>query len=113
PEPGNWRELVAGLEADGELRRRDTGAGRPDGLCSDGLLDPRAVASRLAELLPEDRYVTSDGGHFIGWANMFWPVSSPNRMIMVGTAYQTIGTGFSTVAGVAAAAPESTVVLTT
>jgi len=113
PEPGNWRELVAGLEADGELRRRDTGAGRPDGLCSDGLLDPRAVAARLAELLPEDRYVTSDGGHFIGWANMFWPVSSPNRMIMVGTAYQTIGTGFSTVAGVAAAAPESTIVLTT
>jgi thiamine pyrophosphate-dependent acetolactate synthase large subunit-like protein len=34
-------------------------------------------------------------------------------MVMVGTAYQTIGLGFSTVAGVAAAAPGSTVVLST
>ena len=44
---------------------------------------------------------------------MFWPVASPERMIMVGTAYQTIGLGFCTVPGVAAAAPDSTVVLTT
>ena len=64
-------------------------------------------------MLPEDRHVTSDGGHFIGWANMFWPVASPDRMIMVGTAFQSIGLGFSTVAGVAAAAPDGTVVLST
>ena len=32
---------------------------------------------------------------------------------MVGTAFQGIGLGFSTVAGVAAAAPDSTVVLST
>ncbi len=111
PSPGRWRETVPGLEPDGALRALDRGIA--EGLCDDGRLDPRAVAARLAELLPEDRHVTSDGGHFIGWANMYWPVASPERMIMVGTAYQTIGLGFSTVAGVAAAAPESTVVLTT
>jgi acetolactate synthase-1/2/3 large subunit len=110
---GGWREQVSGLEADGVLRRLEHGTDHPEGLCDDGRLDPRAVASRLAALLPEDRFVTSDGGHFIGWANMFWPVASPERMIMVGTAYQTIGLGFATVAGVAAAAPESTVVVTT
>lgn len=111
---GDWRDRVAGLEPGGALRVRDDGlAEHPDGVCSDGRLDPRAVAARIAELLPADRHVTSDGGHFIGWANMFWPVASPERMIMVGTAYQTIGLGFSTVAGVAAAAPDSTVVLTT
>ena len=105
-----WRDQVTGLEPGGELRRRFTGDAE---LCADGLLDPRAAAARIGELLPENRHVTSDGGHFIAWANMFWPVASPERMIMVGTAYQTIGLGFSTVPGVAAAAPDSTVVLTT
>jgi len=110
----DWRERLTGLEPGGALRRRADGlAEHPDGRCADGRLDPRAVAARLAELLPEDRHVTSDGGHFIGWANMFWPVDSPERMIMVGTAYQTIGLGLATVAGVAAAAPDSTVVVTT
>lgn len=111
--PGTWRERVQGLEPGGKLRVLDSGTITTGGLCADGKLDPRAVASRLADLLPEDRHVTTDGGHFIGWANMFWPVASPERMIMVGTAYQSIGLGFSTVAGVAAAAPESTVVLST
>ncbi|UOQ55948.1 thiamine pyrophosphate-binding protein [Leucobacter allii] len=109
-----WRDRVAGLEPGGALRVRDDGgAEHPDGVCADGRLDPRAVAARIGALLPADRHVTSDGGHFIGWANMYWPVASPERMVMVGTAYQTIGLGFPTVAGVAAAAPGSTVVLST
>lgn len=111
--PSRWRDTVTGLEPGGALRVLDAGTQNPDGLCEDGRLDPRALAAKLAELLPEDRHVTSDGGHFLGWANMFWPVASPERMIMVGTAYQTIGLGFATVAGVAAAAPNSTVVVTT
>ena len=111
---GGWRERVAGLEAGGALRARATGLDEhPDGLCADGRLDPRAVAARIGELLPADRHVTTDGGHFLGWANMYWPVASPERMIMVGTAYQTIGLGFPTVAGVAAAAPGTTTVLST
>ncbi|MBP1327427.1 thiamine pyrophosphate-dependent acetolactate synthase large subunit-like protein [Leucobacter exalbidus] len=107
-----WRERVEGLAPGARLRARDAGAAG-SGSCPDGRLDPRAVASRVAELLPADRHVTTDGGHFLGWANMYWPVASPERMIMVGTAYQTIGLGFSTVAGVAVAAPETTVVLST
>ena len=110
----DWPEPITGLESPSSaLRVRETGiTEHPDGRCADGRLDPRAVAARLAELLPGDRHVTSDGGHFIGWANMFWPVAAPERMIMVGTAFQTIGLGLATVPGVAAAAPESTVVLT-
>lgn len=83
------------------------------GLAGDGRLDPRSVAARLAELLPEDRVVVSDGGHFIGWANMYWPVASPDRMIMVGTAFQSIGLGLPSVAGAAAARPDAAIVLTT
>ncbi|WP_308493154.1 thiamine pyrophosphate-binding protein [Microbacterium terrisoli] len=84
-----------------------------DQLAPDGRLDPRSVARRIGELLPADRVVVSDGGHFIGWANMYWPVASPDRMMMVGTAFQAIGQGFPSVAGAALARPESTVVLTT
>jgi acetolactate synthase-1/2/3 large subunit len=103
--PAPWRESVDVTAA----RRRDPGTG----LADDGRLDPRSVAARLADLLPENRVVVSDGGHFIGWANMYWPVRSPDRMVMVGTAYQSIGLGFPSVAGAAAARPEATIVLTT
>lgn len=103
--PSGWRESVDVAA----LRARPVG----DGLAADGRLDPRSAAARIGELLPADRVVVSDGGHFIGWANMYWPVASPDRMIMVGTAYQSIGLGFPSVAGAALAHPDSTVVLTT
>jgi len=100
-----WRESVAITP----LLSRDRGAG----LAPDGRLDARSVAGRIGELLPADRVVVSDGGHFIGWANMYWPVASPDRMIMVGAAFQSIGLGFASVPGAALAKPASTVVLTT
>jgi len=111
-----WRDEVAQDIDEGRIRVPEVGASR-EGTCDDGRLDPRHVAKRIGELLPEDIHITSDGGHFIGWANMFWPVTSPERLSMVGTAYQTIGLGFSTVAGIQAGAretsPDTTVVLTT
>lgn len=100
-----WRESVD-VRA---LRSYDRG----DGLAPDGRLDPRTAAARIGELLPDDRVVVSDSGHFLGWANMHWPVASPDRMVMVGTAFQSIGQGFPSVVGAAAARPESTIVLTT
>ncbi|MFE1645729.1 thiamine pyrophosphate-binding protein [Microbacterium sp. P01] len=100
-----WRESVDVASA----LRRDHG----DGLAPDGRLDPRSAAVRIGELLPDDRVVVSDGGHFIGWANMYWPVASPDRMMMIGTAFQSIGLGWPSVAGAAAAQPEATIVLTT
>jgi thiamine pyrophosphate-dependent acetolactate synthase large subunit-like protein len=104
-EPSGWRESVDLMP----LRAYDAG----EHVASDGRLDPRAVAARIAQLLPDDRVVVSDGGHFIGWANMYWPVASPDRMMMVGTAFQSIGLGWPSVAGAALAKPASTVVLTT
>jgi thiamine pyrophosphate-dependent acetolactate synthase large subunit-like protein len=103
--PSRWRETID-LAA---LERRPEG----DGMAADGRLDPRSVAARIGELLPENRVVVSDGGHFIGWANMYWSVASPDRMIMVGTAFQSIGLGMPSVAGAALAKPDATVVLTT
>lgn len=100
-----WRESVDVASARQQERGGDVGP--------DGRMDPRAAAARIAELLPEDRVIVSDGGHFLGWSNMYWPVASPDRMIMVGTAYQSIGLGFPSVPGAAVARPESTIVLTT
>jgi len=100
-----WRESV---DLTGVLRHEPG-----TGIAADGRLDPRSAAARLAELLPEDRVVVSDGGHFLGWSNMYWPVSAPDRMVMVGTAFQAIGLGFPSVVGAALARPEATVVLTT
>ncbi len=103
-EGSGWRESVDVTAA----RAYEEG----DELAPDGRLDPRSAARRLAELLPEDRVVVSDGGHFIGWANMYWPVASPDRMMMIGTAFQAIGQGWPSVVGATRARPESTVVLT-
>lgn len=103
--PSGWRESVDFAP----LRRLHPG----DELAPDGRLDPRRVAARLGELLPDDRVVVSDGGHFIGWANMYWPVASPDRMLMVGTAFQSIGFGLPSVTGAAAAKPDAAIVLTT
>ena len=108
--PSGWRERVD-IAA---LRARDGG----DPLAPDGRLDPRSVAERIGELLESapstrDRVVVTDGGHFLGWANMYWSVASPDRMMMVGTAYQSIGLGFPSVAGATRARPEATIVLST
>ncbi|VXB21487.1 TPP-requiring enzyme co-localized with fatty acid metabolic genes [Microbacterium sp. 8M] len=99
-----WRESVDVAAA----RAYEPG----DETAPDGRLDPRSAARRIAELLPEDRVVVSDGGHFIGWANMYWPVASPDRMMMIGTAFQAIGQGWPSVVGATRARPEATVVLT-
>ncbi|QNA92103.1 thiamine pyrophosphate-binding protein [Microbacterium sp. Se63.02b] len=100
----SWRESVDVTAA----RAYEPG----DERAADGRLDPRSAARRIAELLPEDRVVVSDGGHFIGWANMYWPVAAPDRMMMVGTAFQSIGQGWPSVVGAALARRESTIVLT-
>ncbi|WP_314646150.1 thiamine pyrophosphate-binding protein [uncultured Microbacterium sp.] len=114
--------LVARLAPASALERRpwreavDVAAARAyeagDELAADGRLDPRSAARRIGELLPDDRVVVSDGGHFIGWANMYWPVAAPDRMMMIGTAFQSIGQGWPSVVGAALARREATIVLT-
>ncbi|MFU8945532.1 thiamine pyrophosphate-binding protein [Mycetocola zhadangensis] len=110
PVPGHtagWRDQLTADAA--RFRIREAGAG----LCDDGRLDPRSVAIRLASLLPENRVTVTDGGHFLGWSNTYWSASSPNRALMVGTAFQTIGLGFGSAVGAAAALPDSTLVVST
>lgn len=99
--------------ADTRDARRGAGAARPAGdpLAPDGRLDPRSLSRRLDELLPLDRTIVQDGGHFIGWAPTYLRVPSPDRLIMVGTAFQTIGLGLASAVGAGRARPDSTIVL--
>jgi thiamine pyrophosphate-dependent acetolactate synthase large subunit-like protein len=77
----------------------------------DGRLNPRAVVAALDGILPAERSVVMDGGHFIGWAPMYLSVPDPYAMVLVGTAFQSIGLGFGSAAGVSVARPERTTVL--
>lgn len=88
---------------------------RPDGdaAAGDGRLDPRSLFRALERVLPADRLVVQDGGHFIGWAPTYLSVADPERLVMVGTAFQTIGLGLPSAVGAAAARPETTTVLVT
>ncbi|TQJ58050.1 thiamine pyrophosphate-dependent acetolactate synthase large subunit-like protein [Arthrobacter sp. SLBN-83] len=69
----------------------------------DGRLDPRSLAAALDAVLPERRTVVQDGGHFIGWAPMYWNIPRPQDLVMVGTAFQSIGLGLASAVGAARA----------
>lgn len=88
---------------------------RPAGerVAADGRLDPRSLYLELERILPHDRVVVSDGGHFLGWAPTYLSIADPERLLLVGTAFQTIGLGLASAVGAAAARPESTIVLCT
>ncbi|WP_206446612.1 thiamine pyrophosphate-binding protein [Agrococcus sp. KRD186] len=82
-----------------------------DAAAPDGRLDPRSLFHALERILPADRVIVQDGGHFIGWAPTHLSVADPERLLMVGTAFQTIGLGLPSAVGAGAARPESTIVL--
>lgn len=92
-----------------DVVRRDEG----DALAPDGRLDPRSAIRRIDSLLPADRVVVQDGGHFIGWGPMYLDIPAPDRLLLVGTAFQTIGLGLPSAVGAGRARPESTIVLCT
>lgn len=102
-----WRQRDAGRLA--RAGERDGGATS----ASDGRLDPRSLAISLNEIIPSSRVVVQDGGHFIGWAPMYWDIPGPHALHTVGTAYQAIGTGLPSAVGAGRARPGDTTVLTT
>ncbi|TKV29159.1 thiamine pyrophosphate-binding protein [Arthrobacter sp. NamB2] len=110
PHEGNARWSAASVD---DARNAHDQRHDGDPLAPDGRLDPRSLCRTLDRLLPADKTIVQDGGHFIGWAPGYLHAAAPNRMIMVGTAYQTIGLGFPSAVGAARALPDSTIVLCT
>ena len=106
-----WRARVP--EVASEAFRSPEPVEDPAEFGPDGRLNPRAVVARLERILPRERSVVMDGGHFIGWAPMYLSVPDPRAMVLVGTAFQSIGLGFGSAAGVSAARPDRTTVFVT
>lgn len=72
-------------------------------------LDPRSLAIRLGELLPPGRSMVYDAGNFLLSA-CYVPVQDPGRMRFTSD-FASMGAGFGTALGVAAARPDDVTVL--
>lgn len=95
-----------------ELLEGPPGHGQPTAeFAPDGRLNPHAVAQLLDSVLPAERTFVQDGGHFSGWIPMYCRVPDPEGLMMVGTAFQTIGLGLPAAVGAAVARPDRTTVL--
>jgi thiamine pyrophosphate-dependent acetolactate synthase large subunit-like protein len=68
-------------------------------------LDPRALSLALDELLPEDRTVAVDSGHFMGFPPMYLRVPDPQGFVFT-QAFQSIGLGLASGMGAAIARPD-------
>jgi len=73
---------------------------------SDGTrIDPRTLSIRLDALLPRDRLVAIDSGHFMGWPAMYIDVPDARSFVFT-QAFQSIGLGLASAIGAAIARPD-------
>jgi acetolactate synthase I/II/III large subunit len=74
-------------------------------------IDPRSLSLALAGLLPAERTLVMDGGHFVGWPAMYWPAADPSALVFTGAAFQTIGLGFAGAVGATVGRTDRTTVV--
>jgi thiamine pyrophosphate-dependent acetolactate synthase large subunit-like protein len=84
---GRWRNQ----------RYRDAG--------TDERIDPRTLSIGLDEMLPAERLVAIDSGHFMGWPAMYLDVPDPQGFVFT-QAFQSIGLGLASAIGAAVARPD-------
>jgi thiamine pyrophosphate-dependent acetolactate synthase large subunit-like protein len=102
--------LAAGVRRDGrrtpELEAKiAAGSWREeayDDVGGDGHIDPRTLSRALDALLPEDRTVAVDSGHFMGFPPMYVRVPDPQGFVFT-QAFQSIGLGLASGMGAAIA----------
>jgi thiamine pyrophosphate-dependent acetolactate synthase large subunit-like protein len=70
-----------------------------------GQIDPRTLSIRLDELLPPERLVAIDSGHFMGWPAMYLDVPDAQGFVFT-QAFQSIGLGLASAIGGAVARPD-------
>lgn len=68
-------------------------------------IDPRTVTKALDEMLPMERTVVTDGGHFSGWPTRHLRVPDVAGWIFM-QSFQSIGLGLATAIGAATARPD-------
>ena len=68
-------------------------------------IDPRSLSITLEDLLPGDRTVAIDSGHFMGWPAMYLNVPDAAGFVF-NQSYQSIGLGLGAAIGAAVARPD-------
>jgi thiamine pyrophosphate-dependent acetolactate synthase large subunit-like protein len=98
---GAWRtpELAARIAA---RRWRDEPF---DDRAAEGLIDPRALSIALDDLLPPERTVVTDSGHFLGYPAMYLAVPDARGFVFP-NAFQSVGLGLGCAIGAAIARPD-------
>jgi acetolactate synthase I/II/III large subunit len=96
-----WRtQEVADLISRGRWREQAY-----DDAGGDGRIDPRTLSIALDEMLPRDRAVAVDSGHFMGFPAMYLDVQSPAAFVFA-QAFMSVGLGLSGAIGAAVARPD-------
>jgi thiamine pyrophosphate-dependent acetolactate synthase large subunit-like protein len=72
---------------------------------NDAHIDPRALSIALDELLPSERTLVVDSGHFMGFPPMYLGVPDPAGFVFT-PAFQSIGLGLGNAIGAALARPD-------
>jgi len=73
---------------------------------SDGSrIDPRTLARELDDVLPDERLIAVDSGHFMGWLPMYCRVPDERGFVFT-QAFQAVGLGLGTAIGAAVARPD-------
>jgi thiamine pyrophosphate-dependent acetolactate synthase large subunit-like protein len=72
---------------------------------ADGVLDPRTLSIALDDLLPAERTVVVDSGHFMGYPSMYLRVPDAAGFVFP-QAFQCVGLGLGNAIGAAVARPD-------
>ena len=74
-------------------------------MSGDGRIDPRTLSIALHGLLPRERTLAVDSGHFMAWAPMYMDVPEGGSFVFT-QSFQSIGLGLATGLGAAIARPD-------
>ena len=79
-------------------------------MSGDGRIDPRTLSIALHGLLPRERTLAVDSGHFMAWAPMYMDVPDGGSFVFT-QSFQSIGLGLATGLGAAIARPDRLTVI--
>lgn len=99
---------LADVRTDATARRIAEGGNHAapyDDVSTDVAIDPRTLSKAVDGLLPDDRTVALDSGHFMGWPARYLRVPDASGWVFT-QAFQSIGLGLATAIGAAVARPD-------
>ena len=105
PRPGRRTDAVIA-----RIRSGDNHHSPYDDQSNARFIDPRTLSKTVDAILPADRVVASDSGHFCGWVPRFLRVPNP-RASCLSHSFQSVGLGLASVIGLAVANPGKLAVL--